>query len=129
VDELRGIDECLTRAMAIPGAQGVTLVDYTSGLVIATAGSEPLVDRDENAAGMTDILRAVLASPALSSTPTGDDIEDIIISGAAGYHLLALIRTVFDGQLFLHVRLDQQRGNIALARHNIQLIVREMVAP
>ena len=42
---------------------------------------------------------------------------------------LLLLRSAFDGQFFLHLRLDRQRGNIALARHRIQLVVRELVAP
>lgn len=121
-----GIDECLAQAMTIPGARSVTLVDYTSGLAIASAGSEDLFDRDEDAAGTTEIVRSVLASPVLAATRTGDDVEDIIVSGAGGYHLLSLISTAFDGQLFLHLRIDRQQGNLALARHGVQGLVREM---
>src|SRR5512139_1773036 len=124
-----GIDECLAQAMTIPGARSVTLIDYTSGLAIASAGSEALFDRDEDAAGATEIVRAVLASPVLNATRTGDDIEDIIISSAHGYHLLSLITTAFDGQLFLHLRIDREQGNLALARHGVQGLMQEMAAP
>lgn len=122
-----GIDGCLAHVMAIPGAQSVTLVDYTSGLVVAAAGREDLTDQHEDAASSTDIVRAVLASPAMRTTPTGDDIEDIIVSGARGYHLLTLITSAFDGQLFLHLRIDNEKGNLALARLRLQELIREMV--
>lgn len=123
-----GIEECLEKAMAIPGARSVTLVDYTSGLPIASAGGEELFDRDEDAACTTEIVRAVLASPVLAGPRTGGDIDDIIVSGAGGYHLLSLITTAFDGQLFLYLRVDDSQGNLALARHGMQRLVREMVA-
>ena len=124
-----GIDDCLVRAMAIPGAQSATLVDYASGLPIAAIGDDRLMDRDEDAAATTDMVRAVLASPAFAALPAGEDIADIIISSTSGYHILVLIRTIFDSQLFLHLRLDRQRGNIALAQHRIQRIIGELVAP
>ena len=115
--------------MEIPGAQSATLVDYASGLPIAAIGSGQLLDQDEDAAETSGLVRAVLASPAFATLPAGEDIADIIISSTSGYHILVLIRTAFDSQFFLHLRLDCQRGNIALARHQIQLIVRELVAP
>lgn len=123
-----GIDECLVRAMAIPGARSVTLVDHTSGLAVASAGDEDLFDRDEDAAGATEIVRSVLTSPVLTAAGGADDIEDIIVSGARGHHLLSLIGNAFDGQLFLHLRIDRERGNLALARHGLQMLVREMAA-
>ncbi|MEU5883187.1 hypothetical protein [Spirillospora sp. NPDC047279] len=122
-----GIDGCLARMMAIPGAQGVTLIDCASGLAVAAAGREDLVDQHEDAAGSTDVVRAVLASPALSATRTGDDIQEIIICGASGYHLLALLNEDIDGLLCVHLWLDRDKGNLALARMSVQYLMREMV--
>ncbi|MBA9005756.1 MULTISPECIES: hypothetical protein [Thermomonospora] len=124
-----GIDQCLDRVMAIPGAQSVTLVDGASGLAVAAAGREDLADQHEDAAGTTDVVRAVLAAPSLRTRATGEDIEDIIVSGAHGHHLLTLLNTAFDGRLFLHVRIDGDTGNLALARIRLREIVREMVGP
>lgn len=121
-----GIDDCLARMMTIPGAQRVTLVDCASGLAVAAAGREDIVDQHEDAAGATDVVRAVLASPALSATAVGDDVEEIIVCGAAGYHLLALSGADLDGHLFVHLLLDRENGNLALARLRMQSLVREM---
>ena len=124
--QVLGIDDCMARAMAIPGACRVTLVDCTSGLPIAAAGSTDPVGQDEDAAGTTDIVRAVLASPALSMTRTGDDVAEIIVCGSGGYHLITLVDTAFDGQLFFHLLIDGEHGNLALARHRIQTVIEEM---
>ncbi|SEG56529.1 hypothetical protein SAMN04489712_106319 [Thermomonospora echinospora] len=121
-----GIDHCLDHVMAIPGAQRVTLVDGASGLAVAAAGRADLADQHEDAAGTTDVVRAVLAAPSLRTSGTGEDVEDIIVSGAHGYHLLTLLGTAFDGRLFLHVHIDGGAGNLALARIRMREIVREM---
>ena len=112
--------------MTIPGAQRVTLVDCASGLAVAAAGREDLVDQHEDAAGATDVVRAVLTSPALSASAAGDDIEEIIVCGADGYHLLALSGADIDGHLFVHLLLDRENGNLALARLRMQGLVREL---
>lgn len=124
-----GIDGCLARMMTIPGAQSVTLVDCASGLAVAAAGRGDVVDQHEDAAGSTDVVRAVLASSALSATRTGDDIEEIIVCGTYGYHLLALVEEEFDGPLFVHLWLDRDKGNLGLARLRVQHLVHEMVGP
>ncbi|WP_345429455.1 hypothetical protein [Actinoallomurus vinaceus] len=107
----------------------MTLVDCATGLCVASAGREDVVDRHENAAGTTEVVRAILADPAMSSTSTGDDIEEIIVCGANGYHLLAAVGTSADALLFLHLLIDRTQGNLALARHRLQTMVQEMAGP
>ncbi|WP_165502613.1 hypothetical protein [Actinomadura fibrosa] len=124
---MAGIESCLARMMAIPGAQRVTLVDCASGLAVAAAGREDLVDQHEDAAGATDVVRAVLATPALSATPAGDDVEEIIVCGTGGYHLLSITGADLDGHLFVHLLLDREKGNLALARLRMSRLVQEMV--
>ena len=41
---MSGIDDCLRQAMAIPGAIGASVVDYTTGLALAWAGRAPTDD-------------------------------------------------------------------------------------
>ncbi|MFA1548891.1 hypothetical protein [Actinomadura chokoriensis] len=120
------IDDRLARMMTIPGAQRVTLIDCASGLAVAAAGREDLVDQHEDAAGATDVVRAVLASPALSATAAGDDVEEIIVCGTDGYHLLVLSGADLDGHLVVHLLLDRENGNLALARLRMEGLVREM---
>ncbi len=118
-----GIEECLDQAMAIPGARRVTMVDCTSGLAIAGAGEEDLVGRDEDAADTTEVVKAVLASPALGARGAGDDPTEIIVCGTAGYHLVTLVDSAPEVRLFLHLFLDRDLGNLALARHRIRGLI------
>ncbi|MFA1556453.1 hypothetical protein SM436_22415 [Actinomadura chokoriensis] len=104
----------------------MTLIDCASGLAVAAAGREDLVDQHEDAAGATDVVRAVLASPALSATAAGDDVEEIIVCGTDGYHLLVLSGADLDGHLVVHLLLDRENGNLALARLRMEGLVREM---
>ncbi len=121
-----GIDGCLKQIMEIPGSHSATLVDGASGLAVAAAGRADPVDEHEDAAGTTDVVRAVLATPALSTTRTGDDIEEIIVCGTRGYHLIALINDAFEGRLFLHLLVDRDKGNLALARLRVRELLGEM---
>ncbi|MBW8482584.1 hypothetical protein [Actinomadura parmotrematis] len=121
-----GIDGCLKRMMEIPGALSVTLVDGASGLAVAAAGRGDLVDQHEDAAGTTEVVRSILASPALSTSRTGDDIAEIIVCGAGGFHLLTLINGTFDGQLFVHLLIDRDKGNLALARIQVSDLIGEL---
>ncbi|MFC4907456.1 hypothetical protein [Actinomadura gamaensis] len=109
--------------MTIPGARGVTLVDCSTGLAVASSGGSGTLDQHEDAAGTTDVVRVVLASPAMSASPTGDDIQEIIVSGSSGYHLMVCVGRTFDSQLFLHVVLDRDAGNLALARLRVREVV------
>ncbi|WP_217440541.1 hypothetical protein [Nocardia barduliensis] len=110
--------------MDIPGARSVTLVDGASGLAIAADGRHDLVDEHEDAAATTDVVRAVLACPALSTG--GDDVTEIIVCGTRGYHLLNLVNGDFDGRLFVHVLFDEDTGNLAMARFQLRGILDEM---
>ncbi|WP_245997106.1 hypothetical protein [Nocardia pseudobrasiliensis] len=115
----------MTRIMDIPGARSVTLVDGASGLSVAAAGRHAIVDQHEDAATTTDVVRAVLACPALSTGRPGDDVTEIIIGGAYGFHLLRLVAGDFDGRLFVHVLFDGDTGNLAMARYRLQGILDE----
>ena len=123
---MSGIDGCLERIMDIPGARSVTLVDGASGLAVAAAGRHDVVDQHEDAATTTDVVRAVLDCPALTTGPTGDDVDEIIVCGTGGYHLLNLVDGDFGGRLFVHVLFDEESGNLAMARFRLRGILAEL---
>ena len=124
---MAAIEECLARALDIPGAQAATLIDFSVGMPIAAAGGDGFTDAAEDAEGTSELLRAALASPALTCAATGDDLEEITVSGGAGHHLLMVLTTPLDSRLCLHLRLDRRRGNLALARHRLREIARTLV--
>jgi hypothetical protein len=66
-----GIDECLAKAMAIPGVLGASLVDWSSGLVLGTAGEGPNDDHEVAAVESTEVVRAVLDGVSFTAAQTG----------------------------------------------------------
>lgn len=104
--------------MDIPGARSVTLVDGASGLAVAGAGERAGLDEHEDAAGTTDVVRAVLGCAALGSAD--DDLAEIVVCRTSGFHLLHLVDGDFDGRLFMHVVFDGGTGNLGMARYQLR---------
>ncbi|MBQ1095175.1 hypothetical protein KBY55_03430 [Streptomyces sp. b94] len=137
-----GIDESLLEAMRLPGARGASLVDWISGLALGAVGEAPGGDWEATAAETAELARHVAESgslaaagapgagptgPAAPTGPTGSvrpavapeqepPVEDMIATTADAYHLLRFVSTPFDSTVFLHLWLDRNDGNLALAR-------------
>ncbi|MEU6670172.1 hypothetical protein [Streptomyces sp. NPDC046727] len=112
-----GIDECLLEAMRLPGARGAALVDWTSGLALGTVGEAPGDDHETTAAEAAELAR--MAAEHGTFAARGADpapVEDVIISNGDSYHLLRFVDTSFDSSVFLHLWVDREEGNLALAR-------------
>ena len=122
-----GVDHCLQEAMAIPGAVGASIVDYTTGFPVASTGTAPNSDHDAAAAGTADVVQAANSRALFVSALPHDLLEDLIITTAGGYHLLRLLRTDFDSRLVLYVWLDRARGNLAVARRRMQTLAEDLV--
>jgi len=111
------LDDIMNEAMTIQGAVGVALVDYGSGMALATAGGGGL-DLEAAAAGNTEVVRAKLAT--MASLGLEDSIEDILITLSTQYHLIRLVQG--DGQdgLFIYLALNRQTANLAMARRQLE---------
>ena len=123
-----GVENCLQEAMAIPGAIGASIVDYTTGFPVATTGAAPNEDHEAAAAGTADVVQAAQSRSLFVSAVPHDLLEDLIITTAGGNHLLRLVQTDFDSRLVLYVWLDRVRGNLAVARRQMQRLADELVA-
>jgi hypothetical protein len=123
-----GVDNCLHEAMAIPGAVGASIVDYTTGFPIAVTGAAPNSDHEAAASGTADVVQAANSRSLFVSAIPNDLLEDLIITTAGGYHLLRLVQTDFDSRLVLYVWLDRIHGNLAVARRRMQTLADELVA-
>ncbi|GGT35188.1 hypothetical protein [Streptomyces purpureus] len=117
-----GIDECLHEAMALPGARGASLVDWTSGLALGTAGDSPVGNHETTAAETAELARAAAEYESFAAAtegeelPKGPPVEDVIVTTRSGYHVIRFVETSFDSSVFLHLWLDRSVGNLALAR-------------
>ncbi|MDH6109107.1 hypothetical protein P3T36_005970 [Kitasatospora sp. MAP12-15] len=123
-----GIDECLSEAMTIAGARGVSLIDWSSGLTLGTSGDSPTGDHEGTAAEATDLARAAAESPTFADpSDPRTPVRDIIVTSRSSYHLLCFVGTVFDSRLALHLWLARADGNLAVARFRLQAIAEELV--
>ncbi|MGV2915965.1 hypothetical protein [Streptomyces alfalfae] len=150
-----GIDECLSEAMALPGARGAAIVDWTSGLALGSVGDSPNGDHEATAAETAEVARSAAeygafapATPAPApagpgpapltpaSAPLAPDpagvrgelpVEDLMVTTRAGFHLIRFVETTFDSSVFLYLWLDRRTGNLALARMRLRDLSERLV--
>jgi hypothetical protein len=117
------VDTLLKEAMQIDGAVGVALVDYTSGMTLGQAGGGAL-NMDVAAAGNTEVVRAKLRT--MEALGLREGIEDILITLDTQYHIIRLISAQSGIGLFLYMALDKKRANLAMARHRLTNLERQI---
>ncbi|MDX6692088.1 MAG: hypothetical protein QOG15_3545 [Solirubrobacteraceae bacterium] len=119
----KNVDESLQDAMSISGAIGAALVDYTSGMTLGTAGGGP-IDLDVAAAGNTEVVRAKMA--VMKALDIEGGIEDILITLKDQLHLIRMMDTDRGDGLFLYVALSKDKANLAMARHQLKNVEKEL---
>ncbi|GAA2445612.1 hypothetical protein [Streptomyces macrosporus] len=130
-----GIDECLLEAMTLPGARGAAVVDWTSGLALGAVGDPAGGDHETTAAETAELARMAAEHTAFAAPGAagrgepgkGDPVEDLIVTTRTGYHLLRFVERVFDAGLFVHLWLDRDDGNLALARIRLRHLAERLV--
>jgi hypothetical protein len=115
-----GPKDAMAAAMSIEGALATALVNHTSGMCLAQAGSG--IDLELAAAGNTEVVRAKLKT--MESLNLKKGIEDILITLGDQYHLIRLAPN--HPGLFIYLVLDRARGNLALARYKLGDIERAL---
>ncbi len=139
---MSGIDACLVEAMELPGARGAAVVDWTSGLALGTAGEAAGGDSETAAAESAELARMAAEHGTFAPGPgrhrrddpaqggqadKGLPVEDVIITTRTDYHLLRYVETSFDSSVFLHLWLDREQGNLALARLRLADLAERLV--
>ena len=119
----KNVDESLSDAMSIKGAIGAALVDYTSGMTLGTAGGHG-INLDVAAAGNTEVVRAKMA--VMKELGIKGGIEDILITLDKQLHMIRLMDSSRGDGLFLYVALDKEQANLAMARHKLSSIEKEL---
>ncbi|MBD0735673.1 hypothetical protein [Streptomyces sp. CBMA29] len=74
---------------------------------------------------------AARSGPAAPSGPAGTakglPVEDVIVVTRTGYHLLRFVEAPFDGGVFLHLWLDREHANLALAMMRVRDLAERLV--
>lgn len=105
--------------MDLDGAMAFAYVDYTSGMILASASTVPY-DLELAAAVSTEFVRAKLR--AVQQMGRNTRIDDILVTLSDEYHLILLSDDPgFDG-VFGYLVLDRGRGNLALARRRLHAV-------
>jgi len=121
-------EDCLRQVMAIRGALGATLVDYTSGLTVCAAGRAPSDSHQLTAAGVTGMVQVTLGGPAFATPGLPGHLEDVVVTAGNGYHLVHFVRGRSDTRLVLYVWLDRSLGNLAMTQRRLRSTTAQLVA-
>lgn len=120
---MSSLDDALQQLLAIEGATGAAIVDYSSGMALAQGGN-PSFDLGIAAAGNSNVVRAKLAT--MRELGVADEIDDILITLSSQYHLINVLNTKSANGLFIYLVLGRATANLALARHKLKSIAAEI---
>ena len=110
---MANLNDSLNDLMSLDGAMCAAVVDYNSGMMLASAGSG--VDMELAAAGNTEVVRAKMKT--MKALGLNETIEDILITLGKQYHILRPSDRL--PGIFLYFVLDNKRANLALARRKV----------
>jgi hypothetical protein len=119
---MANIKDSLARIMQVDGAVGACIVDSNSGMMLGAEGGAGVINLEVAAAGNTEVVRS--KRKTMRSLSLKDTIEDILITLHSQYHLIRPLSS--NDALFIYLVLDKNRGNLAMARHQLAGIEREI---
>lgn len=114
--------ESLNRMMEIDGCLGGCIVDSNSGMMLGAVGGGN-VNLEIAAAGNTEVVRS--KRKTMKALGLQDQIEDMLITLGKQYHLIRPVAS--SDALFIYLVLDRARGNLAMARHDLRTIEKDLV--
>jgi hypothetical protein len=114
--------ETLPKLMEMDGCIGACIVDSTSGMSLGAIGGNG-IDLEAAAAGNTEVVRA--KRKTMRALQLQDSIEDILITLGKAYHLIRPLQS--NDALFVYLVLDKSRANLAMARHQLRVIEKDLV--
>jgi hypothetical protein len=113
--------ETLPKLLEIDGCVGACIVDSNSGMMLGAVGGGS-VNLEIAAAGNTEVVRA--KRKTMKALNLNEQIEDILISLGKQYHMIRPLSS--NDALFIYVVLDRSRANLAMARHILSGLEKEL---
>jgi hypothetical protein len=114
--------ETLPKLLEIDGCLGACIVDSDSGMTLGSTAGSP-IDLEIAAAGNTEVVRA--KRKTMKALSLQDSIEDMLITLGRAYHMIRPLRS--NDALFIYLVLDKQKANLAMARHQLRQLEKELV--
>lgn len=118
---MANVKETLPKLMDIDGCIGCCIVDSNSGMMLGAAGGGP-ISLEVAAAGNTEVVRS--KRKTMKALAMNDQIEDMLITLGRQYHVIRPLSS--NDALFIYLVLDKQRSNLAMARHQLAALEREL---
>jgi hypothetical protein len=119
---MSNIKDALSKIMQLDGALGCCVVDSNSGMMLGAEGAPPNVNLEVAAAGNTEVVRA--KRKTMKNLNIKDSIEDILITLHSQYHVIRPLGS--NDALFIYLILDRQKGNLAMSRHQLTNIEKDL---
>jgi len=116
------VKDSLVKIMQLDGAMGACIVDSNSGMMLGSDGGSGPINLEVAAAGNTEVVRA--KRKTMKALNLKDTIEDILITLHGQYHVIRPLTS--NDALFIYLVLDKQRGNLAMARHQLASIEKDL---
>src|SRR6195952_5640362 len=113
--------ETLPKLMEIDGCIGCCIVDSNSGMMLGASGGGAM-NLEVAAAGNTEVVRS--KRKTMKALALNDQIEDMLITLNKQYHLIRPLTT--NDALFIYLVLDKQKANLAMARHQLTTLERDL---
>ena len=103
--------------LRLPGATYACIVERDSGRVLAEAGHGESGAGDGEGVVPYSVARWGTAVAAMFDATSGDDLDDVMITGRRSYHLLRSLGA--NATVLAYLRLDRTRSNLAAARREL----------
>lgn len=114
--------ETLPKLMELDGCIGACIVDSNSGMTLGAIGGVG-IDLEAAAAGNTEVVRA--KRKTMKALHLQDSIEDMLITLGKAYHLIRPLQS--NDALFIYLVLDKSKANLAMARHQLRSIEKDLI--
>ena len=120
---MANINVSLSELMKLDGAMGAAVVDSNSGMMLGATGGTGFINLEVAAAGNTEVVRA--KRKTMRALGIKDEIEDVLITLQTQHHVIRPLRT--NDALFVYLVLDKQKANLALSRHHLTGVEKDLV--
>lgn len=112
--------DALHALLRLSGATYSCVVERDSGRVLAEVGNGEAGSGDSEGVVPYSVPRWGTAVAAMFGTTSGDELDDVMITGRRSYHLVRPLGP--DASVLVYLRLDRSRSNLAAARRELAAV-------